>query len=99
MIKLIVVCLCADLGVIGTGFAARILPSRRQTGHSSACSMRRRYAQCEWCMRENFGPPSRQQVRPRKNLLSTNSRRHADLAGTSTTIVGSTMRYPPERRR
>jgi hypothetical protein len=32
--------------------------------------MRRRHAQCEWCMRKNSGPSWRQPVRPRKNLLS-----------------------------
>jgi hypothetical protein len=32
--------------------------------------MRRRYAHGEWCLRENSRPPCRQQVRPRKDLLS-----------------------------
>src|SRR6266536_4276761 len=62
-------CLCSDLGVISTGFATRIPPTARQTGHSSPRSMRRRYAPREWCLRENSRPPCRQQVRSRSDLL------------------------------
>jgi hypothetical protein len=62
-------CLCSDLGVISTGFATRIPPTARKTGHSSPRSMRRRYAPREWCLRENSRPPCRQQVRSRSDLL------------------------------
>ena len=64
-------CLRSDLGVISTGFATRIPPAARQTGHSNPRSMRRRFAPREWRLRENSRPPCRQQVRPRSNLLAT----------------------------
>ena len=63
-------CLRSDLGVISTGFATRIPPAARQTGHSNPRSMRRRFAPREWRLRENSRPPCRQQVRPRSDLLN-----------------------------
>ena len=63
-------CLRSDLGVISTGFATRIPPSARHTGHSGPRRMWRRDAQREWRMRENPRPPQSRQVRPRSDLLS-----------------------------
>ena len=91
-------CLCSDRGVISTGFATRRIPqSARHTGHSSPRSMRRRYAHGEWCLRENSHPPCRQQVRPRKDLLS----RGTSLdAGHSASELGDRLaskRWPKSR--
>jgi len=70
-------CLRSDLCVIGTGFATCIPPQGRHAGRSHPPSMRCRSALREWCLCENSRPPSRQQVRPGKNLLKAVSPRCA----------------------